>query len=301
MSLQETLSKLNWGGEGYAAYDGYAYMTGPETSAWNQLGYEVSNMNNWMNLQFKEQQGLLNNFLIPQLESFVTNPPGFGATALSAMRTTMMGNISSQLTSQVRGVQNQFASENLAGLGSGVQEAIVANLKQGASGEEAQGLNQIAIQNAQLQAQQQEYGLSGLSSAEQALGALPQSASIVAGLTGMEQQTSKGFYGQQSPYAGILGSLAGTALNLAIPGAGTALQALGSTFGSSTLGNVGTAMGGWGSYGGYGSGTAPWNTPTPGAIPVATGPAIPGYNPTTGSWPSTLAAPTGPAGVVGTI
>jgi hypothetical protein len=273
MTLQETLAKLNWGGEGYAAYDGYCYMTGPETTAWNQLGYELSNMNNWMNLQFREQQGLLNNFLIPQLESFVNNPPGFGATALASMRSGLIGNIGSQLSSQVGNLQNQFATQNMAGLGSGPEAALVAAARQTAAGQEAQGLNTINIQNAQEQAQQREFGLSGLQGAEQALGQLPQSAQLAANLTGMEGQQAKSFYGQQSPTSGILGGILGALGPLAtmIPGIGPILGPIMSAVGGGISG-AGGGGGGSSPFAGMfqqpGGGDAAWNTPNPGAYNV---------------------------------
>ena len=247
MTLQETLSRLSWGGEGYADYQGYAYMTGPETSAWNQLGYDTSVMNSWMTNQFKEMQGLLNQTIIPALKQMATNPQGFGAQALAAMRSQAIGSISEGYSSAVQAQQNAFASENLAGLGSGVEQAISANLAQTASGQEASAMNQINIANAQEQVQQQQFALSGLAQADQELGAVPQSAQIAAGLNQNELAASQSYYGQQSPMNAMLGSLAGTALTI---GGGLIGGPAGAMIGSSIGGAISSGLGGSGAGGG---------------------------------------------------
>jgi hypothetical protein len=198
---------------------------------------------------FGDQQGMLN-FLTPQLENFINNPPGFGASALSAMKSSYIGTVGSQLASQTQALQNQFSTENMAGLGSGVQAGIMANLRQGAAGQEATGLLNINQQNAQLQAQQQEFGMSALQGLEQSTGSLAQGyAGQTANLTGLEQSTAKGFYGQQSPWAGILGGLAGTAMNALLPGLGTGLNMLGGASWmpeplGGILGSIGSNIGG---------------------------------------------------------
>jgi len=86
-----------------------------------------------MQTQFLERQGLLNTVLIPRLTQMTMNPQGFGAQALAAMKSQTIGTIGSQLAAQQRGLQQQFATQNMTGLGSGVEAALGANLAQGAA------------------------------------------------------------------------------------------------------------------------------------------------------------------------
>src|SRR6266705_2694515 len=124
---------MNWGGEGYPAYDGFLKVSDAEKAAQAQSAQESKYLQNMMQVQFKEQQDLLNNVLLPQLKQMATNPQGFGAKALADMQSKLINTVGSQFASQEKGLQERFATQNLPGVGSGVQEALRANLAQGAA------------------------------------------------------------------------------------------------------------------------------------------------------------------------
>jgi hypothetical protein len=248
MTLQETLAQLNWGGEGYAAYDGYGYMTGPETSAWNQLGYDASLMNTWMTTQYSEMQNFIRNTLTPSITQMMTNPQGFGTAGIHAMNTQLINNIGANYAGQMQNLQGRFDTQNLAGLGSGVQQALMMNAAQAASGQEATGLNQIQLQNAQLKAQQQMQAMQMGMQLPGVMGQMPQSAGLAMQAAELEGQEAKGFYGQQSPTSAMLGSLADVALTV---GGGLIGGPAGAMIGSQIGGALSGGLGGQGGGGGY--------------------------------------------------
>lgn len=175
----DRLPDLNWGGPGYATYEVVMKVSGGEKTAANLQANESQILMGWMQKQFGEQQGWLNNVIMPQLQHMAINPPGFGLPAISAMRANLISTLGGQLEAQQRTMQQNFASQNMAGLGSGVQVGAMANLGAQASTAEAAGLQNIAIQNAQLQNQQREFGLQGLMQGVQQLGAAPQTAQLL--------------------------------------------------------------------------------------------------------------------------
>lgn len=209
----DQLPDINWGGPGYPAYDGEMKVSPAETAAQQQTALNAQWLSDMMRRQFSESQNLLNGTLLPQLTQMVTNPQGFGAKEVAAVRSQTIGTIGTQLASQQRGLQQQFATQNMAGLGSGVQAALSANLAQTAAGQEAAGLQDIAIQNAQMQQQQRQFGLQGLAGASQLLGQMPQSGALANQATGQQFQqaqqmaTQGGFF--TNLITGMLSSAAG--------------------------------------------------------------------------------------------
>lgn len=255
MTLQETLAKLNWGGEGYSTYQGYSYMTGPETSAWNDLGFLASTMNTWMTTQYSEMQNLLRP-AANTLQQMFTNPQGFGSVAYAGMQSNIINQIGSGYASDLRALQNNMANQNMAGLTSGAYQAIQAGLAQGAQGQEAQAINQLQTQNALAKIQQQQWALGQAPQMAQALGSLPQSAQMAGSLAGMEGQQAKGFYGQQSPMSAMLGSMAGAALTI---GGGLIGGPAGAMIGSAIGGGISGGLGGGGG-GGFGGLAENWGS-----------------------------------------
>lgn len=203
---------LNWGGEGYATYECYLKVSGGEKTAAKAQAGLTSSLSSMMKTQFAEQQGLLNNFLIPQLESMVTNPTGFGATAIAAMKSQSISNIGRQFAAQTQQAQQRFATENMAGLQSGVQEALKGQLGLSAAGMESSALANIDIADAQAKMQQQEFGLTGLAGATSLLGQAPQAAGLAVGSAAdqfKEQYTMAQQGGFWSNLAtGVLGTVA---------------------------------------------------------------------------------------------
>jgi hypothetical protein len=153
--------------------------TSQETSLQAQSAAEATQLQTDFNNQFADQQGLLKSFLIPQLEGMITNPPGFGATALADLNAQLVNNVAGQTANLRQEAQQNFGTNNMAGLPSGVQAVANAELGAQSAGAIEQGSSNIGLQNAQLQAQQRLFGLSGLQTAESALGAAPQTGSLM--------------------------------------------------------------------------------------------------------------------------
>lgn len=228
----------NWGGEGYPAYEVAMKASDAQKQAQQQSQQEAQFLQNMMKTQFGEQQDLLNKVLIPQLTQMASNPQGFGAQALAAMQSQLINTVGGQFASQEKSLQNQFASNNLAGLGSGVQQAILANLGGQAAGAEGQGLSNIAIQNAQLKNQQQEFGVSGLAGADQLLGQAPQAAGLALGANQNTFNQATQIHNQGGFFSNLMGGLLGAGLNFASGGLSGMMQ------GGSFLSGAGQAMGG---------------------------------------------------------
>lgn len=228
----------NWGGEGYPAYEVVMKASDAQKQAQQQSQQEAQFLQSMMQTQFGEQQQLLNKVLIPQLTQMAQNPQGFGAQALAAMQSQLINTVGTQFASQEKSLQNQFASNNLAGLGSGVQEAIKANLAGNAAGFEGQGLSNIAIQNAQLKNQQQQFALGGLGAADSLLGQAPQSAGLA--LEGNKNTFNQAtqIHNQGGFFSNLMGGLLGAGLNFATGGLSGMLN------GGSFLEGGGQALGG---------------------------------------------------------
>lgn len=229
---------VNWGGPGFCSYDGFLKVSQAEKDAQAQSAAESKQLQDMMNTQFKESQALLNNVLIPQLTAMATDPQGFGAKALAAMQSTLINTVGTQLSSQEKSLQNQFATSNMAGLSSGVQAAIQANLAGNAAGAEAGGLSNIAIENAQLKNQQQQYALSGLNAASASLNQAPGTMSGAISSNEQRFQQAKTIASQGSLWQNILGGVVGAGLNFATGGISGMLQ------GGSFLAGGGQALGG---------------------------------------------------------
>lgn len=168
------LRELNWGGPGYAAYEVVMKVSGKENSTYSMMSNESQYLMNMMQTQFQEQQGVFN-WLVNPLKQMIINPQGFGSKALADMRSYSIGTIGQQLENQQRSLQQNFASQNMAGLGSGVQVGAMAQLGSQAASQEATALQQIQIANAQAQLQQQQFGVQSLMGVGQGLGMAPQS------------------------------------------------------------------------------------------------------------------------------
>lgn len=247
--------QLNWGGPGYPAYDGCMKVSGQEKAAEASTASEAQMLQGWMGTQFQEQQNLLNKVLIPQLTQMVTNPQGFGAQALAAMRSQTIGTIGTQLSSEEKNMAQQFATQNMAGLGSGVQMAETYGLQQQAAGQEATGLQNIAIANAQAQQQQRQFGLQGLANASQLLGQAPQSAGLAVQASGTQFNEAYKMAQQGGLMQNILGGLAGAGIGFLTGGpAGAALGGLKGVMG----GGGGSATDNTSVLSGGGGGFQPW-------------------------------------------
>lgn len=204
--------QLEWGGRGYATYEVVLKVSGKEKQAENLTATEAQMLQGWMGTQFGEQQNWLNNIIMPQLKQMFTNPPGFGAQGLAAMRSQTIGTIGAQLSSQEKNLASQFATQNMAGLGSGVQMAETAGLQSQAAGQEAAGLQNIAIANAQAQMQQQQWAGGALMQGVQQLGQVPGSAALALQASGTQFNEAYKMAQQGGLLQNILGGIAGAGM-----------------------------------------------------------------------------------------
>lgn len=236
--------EINWGGLGYPTYEVEMKVSGKENTAYDAQSQMSTSLMSMMNTQFGEMQGLLNNFLIPQLKQMVTDPTGFGAKALAAMKSATIQTIGTQLASQQRTLQNQFATQNMAGLGSGVEMGLSSSLASTAAGQEASNLQQLTIADAQARMQQQQFGVQGLMGATQMLGAAPQAAALANQSVGAQFSEAYNM-AQQGGFWSNLARGALTATGAALGGVA------GGPWGAMAGANIGSNIGG-GVFGGSG-------------------------------------------------
>ena len=182
--------------------------------------------------QFAGQQSLLN-FLTPQLESMATNPLGFGATELAALQSNLINQVGSATTSAQQETNRQFATQNEAGLPSGVQAMTNAQILSSAAGARAGGLTNIALANEQLKTQQQQFAEQELSGPVMA-GSLATPSGAGVSLSGLSAasganqgagnlnnqafQQATQIQNQGGLWKNILGGLMGAGLNFATGG-----------------------------------------------------------------------------------
>lgn len=235
-------------------YEGSLELCGPsqaELTAQQQAAQESQDLQADFKSQFKEQQGLLNNFLIPQLEGMVNNPQGFGATALADMNANLVNTVGQQAKNANQTANANFDTNNMAGLPSGVQQVIKAQIASGAGNQVAQGSNQIQLANAQEQTQQQQFGLQGLAGAETALGAAPQTGQLQLSANQNSSQQAYQIAQQGSWWQPIVGGLVSAGLGIATGGLSTIAQGAMGAF-SSGGGGGGEADAGFEGGGGGG-------------------------------------------------
>lgn len=145
-----------------AAQQQQTALTQQQISIEQQIASFSSQLQGIFQQQFAQQQSLLN-FLTPQLESMAKNPQGFGATELAALQSNLINQVGQATTSAQQETNRQFATQNEAGLPSGVKAMTDAQILSSAAGARAGGLTNIALANEQLKTQQQQYALSELS------------------------------------------------------------------------------------------------------------------------------------------
>jgi hypothetical protein len=177
------------------------------------------------NTQFGEQQSILG-MLTPQLESMATNPQGFGAIEYAALQSQIVNDVGSQYSSAAKSAAREFATTDEAGLPSGAEQEIQANLTGAAAGEVASQSTGLAVANQQLKQEQQQFALGALSGEAGTLGSEMESTGgeTIQG-TGQAFNEAATVFNQGSLWQNILGGLvqqgigAGTtALGMAIPG-----------------------------------------------------------------------------------
>jgi hypothetical protein len=162
------------------------------------------------NKQFAAQSDILN-FLKGTLEPQITNPQGYGADALAAMRTSATENISGQYDNAQKSLQNQQFALGGRDLPSGVAEMQMGALKQGQASDTSAAQNNITLNDANLK--NSNYwnsvnALNGVAAEQNPLGYAGASTSAGNSVANLSQafQASK-----QSQLMGVLGGAVGGA------------------------------------------------------------------------------------------
>jgi hypothetical protein len=245
-----------------------------EQTAQQQAAAESQALFTQYQQQFGQENSFVNNFLKPQLESLYTNPTGFGAAALADLDASLINTTGAQAANARQAENANFATNNMAGLPSGVNAAIQSQINSAAGNTVATGQNQINLANQQYKNQQQMTALSGLQNIPAMLGASPQVGGL---LTGANQNAfnQANTINQQSIAGDFWGNLGQGLLGGLINGAAGAL-----TGGLTTMGQIGGTMfsmagGGQGNanLGNPGFTGAPVaSSPIPDSIPLVSGP-----------------------------
>jgi hypothetical protein len=222
--------------------------TSSEYAAQQQSATEATALQNDFTQQFSEQQGLLNGFIIPQLQAMISNPVGFGPVTLAALNSSLVNNVASQTANLKQAQQQAFGSNNMAGLPSGVNAVAQSQIASQAANSVEQGSANIGVANAQLQNQQRQFAQGQLLQAENQLGAAPQTGSLMLNANNQNFQQDNIIQQQNAaanPMNAILGGVVGAGMSFLTGG----LSNL--TSGLSFLGN---STGGAGGGGGGGAG-----------------------------------------------
>jgi hypothetical protein len=238
-----------------------------EITQQQQAAAESAALFNNFQSQFANQQNFLTNFLEPQLKSMYENPTGFGPVALADLDANLVNTTGTQAAGARQASQAAFDTQNMAGLPSGVEQAIQSQIRSSAGNTIAQGSNQIQLANQQYKNQQQMTALSGLEAVPVMLGMSPQVGGL---LTGANQNAfnSANTINQQSIAGNFWGNLGQGLLGGLINGAAGVLT--GGLTGLGQMGGGSAAALDASAGGGYGAGNVAAND-IPGAIAGGSG------------------------------
>lgn len=184
-----------------------------------------------MQTQLGQQAAVLKTVL-PQLQEMATNPKGFGATEYAALQAKIMTDTAGQYSSAAKAEAADFATTNEAGLPSGVEASIQANLRGAAAGAVATQSTELTIANEEAKQQQQQYALSAenqiqseFGSQATAFGGQTNTAQAGAASTAnSEFNQAQAVYNQGSLWKNILGGVVGAGLNFATGGLSSLAQ-----------------------------------------------------------------------------
>jgi hypothetical protein len=154
-----TKVEFDWNGVQYVAvpldpqeYEGpVALCKGDETAmaAERQQAAFNTQLMGIFTKQFGQQQDVLK-YLQGKMQPMIDNPTGFSAQAESAMRTGASEQVAGQYQNAQKALANQRAQRGDAGLPSGVDAQIDAQVGNAAAATGAQAQNDITLQNEQL-------------------------------------------------------------------------------------------------------------------------------------------------------
>jgi hypothetical protein len=159
MKTYSTLVEFEWNGEQYVRVplDSHEY-SGPvdeckgdatALAAERQQAAFNTQLMQIFGKQFAQQQDVLK-YLQGKMQPMIDNPTGFSAQAESAMRTGASEQVAGQYQNAQKALANQRAQRGDAGLPSGVDAQIDAQVGNAAAATGAQAQNDITLQNEQL-------------------------------------------------------------------------------------------------------------------------------------------------------
>ena len=214
-------------------------MGGPSQEEKNLQAEQAAATAQYMQQQTKnyaEQQELFNT-LKPMLESEISNPVGFNAEELAALNASNVNTTGAQYANVQKQLNLANASQNMAGLTSGVAAAESAGLQSAAAGTVAQNAQQTQLASAELAQQKAQ------TAQQQLIGLGQQAGGQAVSLGQVENQSESQAFNQayqmqqQSSQllSGILGGLVNTGLGIATGGLSGGLNSVlnqGQGFGS---------------------------------------------------------------------
>ena len=197
-------------------------MGGPSAEEKQLQAEQAAETQQYMQQQaqnYSEQQSLFAE-LRPVLQNEINNPTGFSAQELAQLNASNVNTTGAQYANVQKQLNANFASQNMAGLTSGVKAAEDVSLANVAAGTVASNANQIQLESARLAQQKQQTATSQLQALEANAGG--QAVSLGQVENQSESQAFNQAYQMQQQSSqlltGILGGLVNTGLNVATGG-----------------------------------------------------------------------------------
>lgn len=197
-------------------------MGGPSQSEKDLQAEQAAATAQYMQQQstvFAENQDLMKT-LKPILENEINNPTGFSAEELASLNASNVNTTGAQYANVQKQLNLANASENMAGLTSGVAAAETAGLQSAAAGTVASNANQTQLASAELAQQKSQTAQGELLSLESGTGG--QATSLGQLETASEGQAFDQAYKMQQQSSqllnGIIGGLVNTGVGFALHG-----------------------------------------------------------------------------------
>jgi len=214
-------------------------MGGPSPSEQQLQSEQAAETRQYMQQQatnYSEQQDLFST-LKPMLEAEIANPTGFTPQELADLNASNVNTTGAQYANVQKQLNLRNASQNMAGLTSGVAASETAALQGAAAGTVASNAENVQLQNAQLQQQNKTTAQAQLLGLEANAGG--QAVSLGQVENQSENQAFQQAYTEQQQssqlMSGILGGLINTGIGVATGGLEGGLNSVlnqGQSFGS---------------------------------------------------------------------
>jgi hypothetical protein len=200
---------------------------GKESQAQKAARQSQIDVNNMLLATYKQsyaQEQAILGLITPQLEEMAQHPEGFGATEYAALQSKIINDVGGQYSSVAKEAAREFATTNEAGLPSGVEAQVQANIAAGAAGAVTSGTTNLAIENERLKQQQRDFALSSLAGETSLLAGEAGTAGgqTLSGVGAQFNQATQ-VYNQGSLWKNILSGVVGAGLDFASGGASNIL------------------------------------------------------------------------------